>query len=647
MTRRLLLLAVVFAALAPAARADTPPTLTQLPGLNACISQFGTDPARDSQQVCTVGSGLGDPSAGAISPDGRNVYVTGFDDTLSMMRRDPATGALTPLGCFSDVPENRTCTPARELRLAEAVVVSPDGQNVYVGGDGGTGGIAVFDRDPATGLLAQPLGTSGCVMENNSTDGCVPAKEVGESVGLAMSPDGKSLYSTDERGGIAVLRRAADGSLSQSTAPGTGCISEDGTDEGQTSNPMPCADGKAMNGPFGVAVSPNGRQVYAADESTGGVAVLERDTTTGELSQSTGMNGCISEGGRDGNTQNACTPGIGLEGAGTILVTPDGGQVVVASFFSNGLGLLDRDPNTGDLTQKPGTAGCITEDGRDGVETPPNVCSIGRNLVEASGLATNQDGTKLYVGSSVFSGLASLASTRGIVVQPAVHASGGVALFDRDPASGSLQQPAGAAGCVNEVGGPFNPSVKDACAGGIALQGLVGLVTSPDDGNLYAVSADSQAVAEFGPPLPVPPVAPPAHDTTAPSVSRFTLTHRVFAVAQAATPVSARVRGTAFRFRLSEQSAVKIAIKRALPGRRVGKRCVKPSAHNRHGHACRRFVAAGTLRRSEKAGAVSDKFSGRIGKRALKPGRYRATITATDAAGNVSKARSASFRIIR
>jgi hypothetical protein len=126
-----------------------------------------------------------------------------------------------------------------------------------------------------------------------------------------------------------------------------------------------------------------------------------------------------------------------------------------------------------------------------------------------------------------------------------------------------------------------------------------------------------------------------------------TITHRVFAPAKAAAPISARARGTSFRFALSEPASVTISIKRALPGRRVGKRCVKPGAHNRHRRSCTRFVATGTLHRGEQAGNDSVKFSGRIGRRALKRGRYRATITATDAAGNVSKPSSVAFRIVR
>jgi hypothetical protein len=40
-------------------------------------------------------------------------------------------------------------------------------------------------------------------------------------------------------------------------------------------------------------------------------------------------------------------------------------------------------------------------------------------------------------------------------------------------------------------------------------------------------------------------------------------------------------------------------------------------------------------------------FSGRIGRRALRPRRYRVTLTATDTAGNRSRPRRASFRVVR
>jgi hypothetical protein len=49
----------------------------------------------------------------------------------------------------------------------------------------------------------------------------------------------------------------------------------------------------------------------------------------------------------------------------------------------------------------------------------------------------------------------------------------------------------------------------------------------------------------------------------------------------------------------------------------------------------------------ELTGLVRRTFSGRIRRKALKPGPYRLSVTATDLAGNGSKAARKGFRILR
>jgi hypothetical protein len=112
-------------------------------------------------------------------------------------------------------------------------------------------------------------------------------------------------------------------------------------------------------------------------------------------------------------------------------------------------------------------------------------------------------------------------------------------------------------------------------------------------------------------------------DTDAPVVSGFRSTNKVFAVGPARTATLAAVRGTRFRYTLSEGATATLKIKRR-DGRTVGK-----------------------LIRSGRKGANTIRFSGRIGKRALKPGRYRAVLTAIDAAAHRSTAKRVSFRIVR
>src|SRR5205085_8064005 len=120
----------------------------------------------------------------------------------------------------------------------------------------------------------------------------------------------------------------------------------------------------------------------------------------------------------------------------------------------------------------------------------------------------------------------------------------------------------------------------------------------------------------------------------------------VFAVGAGATAKSAAKRpakGTTFRYSLSHAARVTIAIAQKLTGHRKGHVCVKSGK----GKRCTLFVTAESLTRSSASGANSLKFSGRIGRRALKPGTYKATIVAVDAAGQRSAPRSVTFRIVK
>jgi streptogramin lyase len=148
-----------------------------------------------------------------------------------------------------------------------------------------------------------------------------------------------------------------------------------------------------------------------------------------------------------------------------------------------------------------------------------------------------------------------------------------------------------------------------------------------------------------GPPGSVP-------DTKAPVFLAARLTNRIFAVDSKATAetVVARAaakKGTAFVYTLSEASSVRFKIERRLPGRRVGGKCVKPSPRNRRKKACVRYVKIGTFAQGGAAGVNRKKFSGRIGRRRLKPGAYRATLRARDPAGNQSRRKRLGFRVVR
>ena len=106
-------------------------------------------------------------------------------------------------------------------------------------------------------------------------------------------------------------------------------------------------------------------------------------------------------------------------------------------------------------------------------------------------------------------------------------------------------------------------------------------------------------------------------------------------------------RGTTFRYQLSEAGRVVFAIQRASAGRRAGGRCRKPTRSNRRRARCTRWVVVARFAQTGVAGANRKRFGGRIGRRRCGPGRHRAALVATDAAGNRSATRRLPFRIVR
>ncbi len=223
--RRLIVAATTIAAFAAPAAA-----LAQAPG---SLAELGCLQLSSSSTECPTndqgGAGLSGASDVAVSPDGRNVYVTGSNDEAVAEFARGADGTLTQLApqnqCIADPSNDGTSScqadngGASGLVDPQAIVVSPDGHNVYVAAQdfNGNGTIAELTRN-ADGSLA-PLSGHDCIAENNpNPGGCDDNNGFGiaQPFALAISPDGSNVYVVDEQNeDIAVFNRAADGSLSQ------------------------------------------------------------------------------------------------------------------------------------------------------------------------------------------------------------------------------------------------------------------------------------------------------------------------------------------------------------------------------------------------------------------------------------------------
>jgi DNA-binding beta-propeller fold protein YncE len=375
--------------------------LVQKPGAPACVSAVG---------FCSPGTALSGALSVTVSPDGKSVYVASLlSDAVAVLDRG-ADGTLTQkpgtAGCISETGTAGLCVAGRALDGAASVTVSPDGKSAYVAS--APGGLAVLDR-AGDGTLTQKPGTAGCISDDGNGGVCVGGAGLSGAVsGVTVSPDGRSAYVASAPGGLAVLDRAPDGTLTQK--PGTaGCISDTGAG--------PCADGTALNGARSVTVSPDGRSAYVAAFDSDAVAVLDR-AADGTLTQKPGTAGCISDTGA-----GPCADGTALNGAFSVTVSPDGRSAYVASSLSDAVAVLDRAAD-GTLTQRPLTAGCISDTGSGGA------CVDGSALDAAFSVTVSPDGRSAYAASGL---------------------SGAVAVFDRDPEPESVT-PGGSTGASGSAG---------------------------------------------------------------------------------------------------------------------------------------------------------------------------------------------------
>ncbi len=417
-------------------------------------------------------------------------------------------------GCLVDVSSARhDCTHVRALLGpgpiigSEAIAVSPDGKNVYVASST-SDAIAVFQRNPATGKLTQAAGSAGCIAAGGA-NGCAPGLALDGPNSVAVSADGENVYATSFRSSsIAIFQRnPSTGALTQTT-DGFGClaaaaipgcqtarglvgadvvaVSPDGRDvyagsfvgntvaafarynggalqqlfgtggcisQGGTGG---CASAIAMTNVEGLAVSGDGDNVYAAAPGSNAVDVLARDPSTGELTQLTGGAGCFT------NTPiTGCTQGRWLGGADAVAISPDDKSVYITALFTNSVANFSRTPSTGQLAQASGTTGCA-------IYVLAVACTLGRTLIGAEGSAVSPDGANVYVASFV---------------------PGSIDVFDRDASTSGLMEKPRKPGCL--IDPRFN------CVHAQAMRGASSVAVSPDGKNVYVAAFNSNAVTEF------------------------------------------------------------------------------------------------------------------------------------------------------
>ena len=407
------------------------------------------DPINNPDGCAKIAAGLDHAQSVAVSPDRNSVYAIGdYDSAIVRFDRDTTTGALTPKGCVADAdhnPDNCTKT-ANGLDGAALVAVSPDAKSVYAtsGIESGDNAVVRFNRDTTTGALAP----KGCIADPaNNPDGCTKTAPGLDGVyGVAVSADGKSVYVAGTSDN-AIVRFDRD--------PTTGALKPKGCVGDADNNPDNCTKTvSGLDGPISVAVSPDGRSVYATSFYDNAIVRFDRDPTTGALKPK----GCIAD---PANNPDGCTKtGIGLDAAYSVAVSADGKSAYAAGLFDNAIVRFRRDATTGALAAKD----CIA----DPANNPDGCANTAKGLDGIHSVVVSPDGKSVYaVGDG----------------------DDAIARFDRDTTTGGLTPK----GCIADP--TDNPDNCVNTAKG--LYGAISVAVSPEGTSVYATGPNDNALVLF------------------------------------------------------------------------------------------------------------------------------------------------------
>jgi 6-phosphogluconolactonase (cycloisomerase 2 family) len=378
--------------------------------------------------------GLGSAIPITVSPDGKYIYVGNENDNgIAVFVRDAATGQLTYVEVIKTKETDGSGNLIDGLDSVNSLAVSPDGKHLYaVDHDDHT--LLLFTRDANTGKL-----TYVEMLKDGGTDGSGnPIDGLNRATWITVSPYGKHVYTaSDGDNAVAVFsREAATGKLTY-----VELLKDGGTD----------GSGNAIDGlddAYSVTVSPDGKHVYIAGKSDDAVAMFTRDATTGKLT----FVEMLKDGGTDGSG-NAIN---GLDGANSVMVSPDGEHVYAASAGDDAVVVFTRDAVTGKLTF---------------VETLLNGATDGSGNVidglnEAVFITVSPDGNHVYVAG---------------------RSDDAVAVFTRETSTGRLT---------------YVEKLKDGATDGAGnaiddLNAPRSVMVSPDGKHVYAAAYDDDAATVF------------------------------------------------------------------------------------------------------------------------------------------------------
>ena len=354
----------------------------------------------DSQNGVT---GISGATTVCVSPDGAYVYVNGTnEDAVAVFSRDANTGNLMYLSMIQDGVNG-----VEGISYPLSFANTGDGINMYIAGFG-SASLAVFDIDENTGALNFMDSETGEGQGVSGLDG---------SAAVTISPDGKNLYAAGNNADALVVfdRDIENGSLEY----------VEKIEDGSTTD--------GLNGINSIAVSLDGKHVYATGFWDKSLVLFERNEVTGALTYVERYKDGIS--GVDG-----------LNGANFVTISPDGNNVYVTGFWEHALAVFSRNSTNGQLTFVE-----VFKDGVSGVD----------GLNRASAVDVSADGKNLYVAG---------------------YYDNAISIFNRNITNGTLA---------------YAGLLEDGVSGVNGIDRVNSVKVSSDGKNVYATGFNDDAIAVF------------------------------------------------------------------------------------------------------------------------------------------------------
>jgi 6-phosphogluconolactonase (cycloisomerase 2 family) len=270
-------------------------------------------------QADRVGTGIS-PTAVSLTADGKFAYVLNLN-SISAFSVNASSGGLTPItGSPFPVPGFQ----GGGNNQLQTLIFNPNGKSLYVKNDGGTGtgSLAAFSIDSATGALA-PLSGSPFPLGASAT-------------GLAgIDPAGRFLYIANQ--GICTVANGCNPSFTS-----TGSISAFSLDAAGVPTPL-AGLAAVMPAPYQVSVDPSGRFLYQSSVSANEMISYSIDQNTGTLTK-------LQAGGtsRSGGEPVFVGAFVSLVDSTPVTFIPK--FAYVPNVADNNISIYSSDPTTGKLS---------------------------------------------------------------------------------------------------------------------------------------------------------------------------------------------------------------------------------------------------------------------------------------------------------